>query len=74
MYLRVKTQTHDNRNHRSKILVPEDTSVNMGSFCKDNNLDRLQFDKCNQLDYFDPVDRCVYLSINQAEHKAGKKE
>jgi hypothetical protein len=74
MYLRVKTQTHDNRDHRSKILVPEHTNVNMDSFCNDNNLDRLQFDECNQFDYFDPVNRCVYLLISLTEHEAGKKE
>jgi hypothetical protein len=74
MYLGVKTQTHDNQDHRSKVLVLEHTNVNMDLFSNDNNLNRLQFDECNQMDYFDPVNRCVFLSISNAEHEAGKKE
>ena len=74
MYLRVKTQTHDDRDHRSKMLVPENTIVDMTSFCNDNSLDRLQFGKCNPKDYFDPVGACVYLFISSEEHKARKKE
>jgi len=74
MYLRVKAQTHGNQDHRSKVLVLEHTNVNMDSFSNDNNLNRLQFDKCNPMDYFDPVNRCVYLSISNEEHEAKKKE
>ncbi len=74
MYLGVKTQTHDNQEHRSKILVLEHTNIDMNSFCKDNNLSRLQFDKCDPMDRFDPVTRCVYLSISETEHDAQQKE
>jgi hypothetical protein len=74
MFLAVKTQTYNNRDHRSKVLVPEHTKVNMDNFCNDNNLDRLQFNKCNPMDYFDPVNKYVYLAISPAEHVAKKKE
>jgi hypothetical protein len=46
----------------------------MDSFSNDNNLNRLQFDQCNQMDYFDPVNRYVYLAITPAEHNAQRKE
>jgi len=74
MYLGVKIRTYDNRDHPSKIAVPEHTSVNMESFSNDNNLNRLQFDQCNQMDYFDPVNKYVYLAISLSEHQAQEKE
>ncbi len=74
MYLGVKIQTYDNREHRSKVPVPEHTSVNMNSFSNNNDLNRLQFDQCNQMDYFDPVNKYVYLAISLEEREAQKKE
>ena len=74
MYLGVKIQTHDNRDHRLKILVPENTYVNTDFFYNDNDLNRLQFDRCNQTDYFDPVNKYVYLEVSSTEHEAQEKE
>jgi hypothetical protein len=74
MYLGVKIQTHDNRSHRTKVPVPEYTNVSMESFSNDNNLDRLQFDQCDQDNHFDPENRFIYLKISLAEHDAGEKE
>lgn len=74
MYLGVKIQTHDNLDHRLKIPVPEKTYVNTVLFCNNNDLNRLQFDQCNQMDHFDPVNKCVYLAISSTEHEAQKKE
>jgi hypothetical protein len=74
MHLGVKIQTYDDRGHPSKVAVPEHTHVNMDSFSNDNNLNRLQFDQCNQMDYFDPVNKYVYLEISSSEHQAEGKE
>ena len=74
MYLGVKVQTYDNRDHPSKVLVPEHTHVNMDAFSNDNNLNRLQFDQCNPMDYFDATNKYVYLAINPTEHEVQQKE
>ncbi len=74
MHLGIKIQTFDNHEHRSKVPVPEHTNVDMSSFSTDNNLDRLQFNQCNQNDYFDPVNRYVYSAISSAEYTDGWKE
>ncbi|CAF3645022.1 unnamed protein product [Rotaria sordida] len=74
MYLGIKVQTYDNREHCLKIPVPEGTTVNMDSFCNDNNLNRLQFDQCTPTDYFDSENRYVYSEISSEEHEAREKE
>ncbi|CAF4557483.1 unnamed protein product [Rotaria sp. Silwood1] len=74
MYLGIKVQTYDSREHRSKIPVPEGTTVSMDLFSNDNNLDRLQFDRCDSTDYFDREHAYVYSKISLEEHEAGEKE
>ncbi|CAF0963291.1 unnamed protein product [Adineta steineri] len=75
MYLAVLTLTYNNEKHDSKVIVPENTGVNMSNFCNDNNLSRLLFDKCKkQNNYCYPEDRCVYLRISPEEHEAQRKE
>jgi hypothetical protein len=74
MHLGVKIETYNGEKHPSKIPVPAFTNVNMDSFSNDNNLNRLQFDQCNQNDHFDPINQCVYLGISLAEHAAEEKE
>ncbi|CAF0946388.1 unnamed protein product [Rotaria sordida] len=74
MYLGIKVQTYDNREHCLKVPVPEGTTVNMDSFCNDNNLNRLQFDQCTPTDYFDSENRYVYSEISSEEHEASEKE
>ncbi|CAF2890681.1 unnamed protein product [Rotaria sp. Silwood2] len=74
MYLGIKVQTYNNHDHRSKVPVPEGTTVNMDLFSNDNNLNRLQFDQCDSADYFDPVHRYVYSKISLTEHDAKEKD
>ncbi|CAF3697882.1 unnamed protein product [Adineta steineri] len=74
MYLTVQILTYNNEKHPSKVLVPENTDVNMDGFCNDNNLSRLLFDKCKkQNNYCEPGNGCVYLGISPEEHQAQRK-
>lgn len=74
MHLGIKIQTRDNHQHDYKVPVPENTTVNTKSFSNDNNLDRLQFDKCSLMDHFDPTHKHVYSEITTAEHDTRQKE
>ncbi|CAF0782919.1 unnamed protein product [Adineta steineri] len=75
MYIGIQIQTYNNEKHPSKVLVPENTGVNMDDFCNDNNLSRLLFDKCKkQNNYCEPGNGCVYLGISPEEHGAQRKQ
>ena len=75
MFLGVKVKTHDEQDHRYKVLVPEKTKVSItDSFNNKNDLTRLQFDECNPTDHFDLENRWVYLEISTQEHENKEKE
>ncbi|CAF1059376.1 unnamed protein product [Rotaria sordida] len=74
MYVKVSVVTHAMQPHESKVIVPAKTKVRMDQLSYDNNLNCLNFDECNPIDYFDPITRQIYLQITPTEHSAQLKE
>ncbi|CAF4456897.1 unnamed protein product [Rotaria sp. Silwood2] len=74
MYVKISVVTHDMQPHESKVIGPPKIIVRMDQLSHDNNLNCLNFDECNSIDYFDPITRHIYLQITPTEHSAQLKE
>lgn len=74
LYLSIRNLDINGHPHRSKMIIPAKTTVNMEKLNHENNLECLQFDQC------DPNDRCfagdahIISKITPEDHRAQMKD
>ena len=74
LVLSIRNVDINGRPHRSKMIIPAKTSVNMEKLNHDNNLDCLQFDQCNSNDRCFANDAHIISIITPEEQRAQTKE
>lgn len=74
MYLMIRILNDQGEPHQSKVIIPAKTSVDSQKLGHDNNLDYLEFDKCNPNDHCFPNDRLIISRISDEERQLGYKD
>lgn len=74
MYLACETRTILDQRHPLKIVVPAKTTVIEELRSTQNDLNCLNFDKCDPLHAFDPESNTVHMKITEEEHDKQFKE